>query len=110
MVEMYVPVAVAKQSEIEAAIDEVERSLAFDVVRIRYEIGEDWSGQWAIFFRVVLKDEAAKRRLREVANKVVWGLSRRLDFPSLGVFPYHNFRSVSEQAALQEEAWAPHAR
>jgi hypothetical protein len=103
---MYLPSASAKQSEIQAAINEVERSLAPDVVRIRYEIGEDWSGQWAIFFRVVLTDDAAKRRLRNVAAKVVWGLARQLDFPSMGVFPYHNFRSVSEQAALQEPAWA----
>ena len=103
---MQQPSAVTKQSEIQAAIDELERSLAPDVVRIRYEIGEDWSGQWAIFFRVVLMDEAAKRRLRDVATKVVWGLARQLDFPGMGVFLYHNFRSVSEQAALQEPAWA----
>lgn len=103
---MYLPPGLTRQSEIQAATHEVERSLAHDVVRIRYDISEDWSGQWAIFFRVVLTDDAAKQRLRDVANKVVWGLSRRLDFPSMGVFPYHNFRSVSEQAALQEEAWA----
>jgi hypothetical protein len=103
---MYVPSAVTKESEIQAAIREVERSLAPDVVRIRYEIGEDWSGQWAIFFRVVLADDAAEHRLRDVASTVVWGLARKLDFPSMGVFPYHNFRSVSEQAALQEPAWA----
>jgi hypothetical protein len=36
----------------------------------------------------------------------VWGLARQLDFPSMGVFLYHNFRSVSEQEALQEPAWA----
>lgn len=103
---MHVPAAVAKQSEILAAIREVERALAPDVVRIRYDIGEDWSGQWAIFFRVVLTDDAARRRLRDIANKVVWGLARRLDFPGMGVFPYHNFRSASEQAELREEAWA----
>jgi hypothetical protein len=103
---MYLPSAVTKQSEIQGAINEVERNLAPDVVRIRYEIGEDWSGQWAIFFRVVLTDDAAKHRLRDVAARVVWGLARQLDFPSMGVFPYHNFRSVSEQAALQEPAWA----
>jgi len=104
--EMYLPSAVAKQIEIQAAIDDVERNLGPDVVRIRYEIGEDWSGQWAIFFRIVLTDEAARRRLREVATKVVWGLAQRLDFPTMGVFPYHNFRSVSEQESLQEPAWA----
>jgi hypothetical protein len=103
---MYLPSAVTKQSEIQAAINTVERSLVPDVAHIRYEIGEDWSGQWAIFFRVVLSDDAAKRRLRDVATKVVWGLARQLDFPSMGVFPYHNFRSVSEQEALQEPAWA----
>jgi len=103
---MYLPSAVTKQAEIQAVIDEVERNLAPDVVRIRYEIGEDWSGQWAIFFRIVLTDEAAKRRLRDIATKVVWGLAQQLDFPAMGVFPYHNFRSVSEQEALQEPAWA----
>ena len=103
---MYLPSAVTKQSEIQAAIHQVERSLAPDVVRIRYEIGEDWSGQWAIFFRVVLSDDAAKRRLRDIAGKVVWGLAGQLDFPGMGVFPYHNFRSASEQEALQEPAWA----
>jgi hypothetical protein len=103
---MYSPSAVTKQSEIQAAISEVERNLAQDVVRIRYEIGEDWSDQWAIFFRIVLTDDAAKRRLRDVRARVVRGLARQLDFPAMGVIPYHNFRSLSEQAALQEPAWA----
>jgi hypothetical protein len=104
--EMNAPIAFTKQAEIQAAVEEVERNLAPDVVRIRFDIGEDWSGQWAIFFRVVLTDEAAKQRLREVASNVVWGLARQLDFSAMGVFPYHNFRSVSEQGALQEPAWA----
>jgi len=103
---MYLPSAVTKQREIDAAVSQVAADLAPDVVRIRYDIGEDWSSQWAIFFRIVLTDEAAKRRLRDVAAKVVWGLENRLDYPGMGVFPYHNFRSVSEQAMLQEEAWA----
>jgi hypothetical protein len=103
---MYAPPAVTRQSEIQLAIDGVVRNLSPDVVRIRYEIGEDWSGQWAVFFRVVLSDDAARHRLREVADKVAWGLARQLDFTAMGVFPYHNFRSVSEQDTLQEEAWA----
>lgn len=103
---MNLPSAVTKQAEIEAGIARVQQSIGPEVVRIRYEIGEDWSGQWAIFFRIVLTDDAARHRLRDVATKVVWGLSQQLDFPSMGVFPYHNFRSVSEQAMLQEPAWA----
>ncbi|HEY3742595.1 MAG TPA: hypothetical protein VGL53_22250 [Bryobacteraceae bacterium] len=103
---MLAPPAITKQAQIESAIERVQQSIGPDVVRIRYEIGEDWTGQWAIFFRVVLTDEAARRRLRDMRTKVVWGLARELDFPGLGVIPYHNFRSASEQAMLQEPAWA----
>ncbi|HEX7424016.1 MAG TPA: hypothetical protein VF311_09055 [Terriglobales bacterium] len=103
---MYLPIAVRKQPQIDAAVAEVAALLAPDVVHIRYEIGQDWSGQGAIFFRVLLSDEAGKKRLREVATQVVRHLADRLDFPALEVFPYHNFRSVSEQAVFREEAWA----
>jgi hypothetical protein len=103
---MYLPTIVSKRADVGSAVDEVARLMAPDVVHIRYEIGQNWSGQWAIFFRVLLSDEAGKRRLRSVATQVVWRLADRLDFSTLGVFPYHNFRSVSEQAVLREEAWA----
>jgi hypothetical protein len=103
---MYIPVIVTKEAEVEAAVTQVVRLLSPDVVYIRYEIGEDWRGDWAIFFRVILSDEAGRVRLRETATKVVSRLAEQLDFQSLGVFPYHNFRSVSEQAALREKAWA----
>jgi hypothetical protein len=103
---MNVPPAVTRRAEINAAAHQVEETLGPDVVRIRYEIGEDWSGEWAIFFRIVLTDDAAKQRLRDVADKVIRELDRQLDYPGLGAFPYHNFRSESEQAQLQEPAWA----
>jgi hypothetical protein len=103
---MYWPMTATKQPQIDAAVAEVATQLEPDVVHIRYEIGQDWSGQWAIFFRVLLSDDAGEKRLREVATQVVWRLADRLDFAALGLFPYHNFRSVSEQAVLREEAWA----
>jgi len=56
---MILPPAITKHAEIEAAIQNVQASIGPDVVRIRYEISQDWSGQWAIFFRVVLTDHAA---------------------------------------------------
>jgi hypothetical protein len=100
------PSAIAKHAEIDTAVTEVVGLLAPDVVRIRYEIGQDWSGDWAIHFRVILSDEAGHQKLRQVAKEVVRLLASRLDFPAMGVFPYHNFRTASEQAAIQEEAWA----
>jgi hypothetical protein len=106
MTRMIMPTAIAQQAKIDTAVRAVERALRPDVARIRYQIGEDWSGQWAIFFRVVLSDTAAKHRLRKVATDVALRLAERLDFQELGVYPYHNFRSESEQAVLREEAWA----
>lgn len=103
---MYPPLAATKQREIDEAIAGVVRELAPDVIRIRYDIGQDSTGDWAIFFRVILSDQAGQRKLRQVATEVVRLLENRLDFPSMGVFPYHNFRSASEQAQIQEEAWA----
>jgi hypothetical protein len=104
---MYLPMAVTMQQQINAAVAEVVRELAPAVQRINYEIARDWSGQWAIFFRVLLSDEASNRtHLRDVATKVVWRMSERLDLPGIGVFPYFDFRSQSEQAKLNEPAWA----
>jgi hypothetical protein len=104
---MYLPVAVTMQPQINAAVADLVRELSPAVQRINYEIAQDWSGQWAIFFRVLLSDEASNRsHLRDVATKVVWRMSEKLDLPGLGLFPYFDFRSQSEQAKLSEPAWA----
>ena len=102
---MFLPSPEVKQQVI-AVVSELVRSLAPDVVHIRYEIGEDWSGDAAIFFRILLSGDASRTRLRAVAKQVVISLDQRLDFESMGLRAYHNFRSVSEQNALREEAWA----
>ena len=90
-----------------AAVSEVVRLMAPAVVHIRYEVGEDWSGDWAIFFRVLLSDEASQgSNLRDVTTQVVERISELLDFTSMGIHAYYNFRSQSEQAELREPAWA----
>jgi hypothetical protein len=106
---MNFPSAITRKPEVNAAVSDIVRLLSPDVVHIRYDIDRDWSGDWAIFFRVLLSDEASKNRLSDVVSKVVWRLSERLDFPSMGLFPYHNFRSESEQAVLREESWEANA-
>ena len=45
-------------------------------------------------------------RLHEVTRQVSGRLDELVDFRSMGLFSYYNFRSVSEQDALREEAWA----
>lgn len=101
------PIATAKQPQINAAVAAVMRDLSpLGVRHIRYDIAEDWSGQLAIFFRVVLSDAASTERLRDVTTQVIWRMSEKLDLPNLGLFPHFDFRSESEQAALNEPEWA----
>jgi hypothetical protein len=100
-------VAVAKQQQVSEAINAVVAELDLAVQRINYEIAQDWDGRWAIFFRVLLSDEASSQsQLRGVAPSVVWRMSDKLDLPNLGLLPYFDFRSQSEQLARKEPAWA----
>ena len=95
------------QQEIASAIEKIVRDLAPDVVRIRFELGDDWSGDPAVFFRIVLSDKASNpRRLREITHKVSDQILKELDLYAFGLLPYFSYRSASEQAELKEPAWA----
>jgi hypothetical protein len=102
------PAGVLRQTEIAQAVAEVERLLAPDVVRIRYEITTDWQDEWAVYFRVVLQDEVfnIKGRLSQIRDQLKQELDHRVDFDALGLLRYHKFRSASDQARVREEAWA----
>jgi hypothetical protein len=100
---MLLPSGIVQETQINAAITDVCRQLAPDVVRIRFDFGPDWSGDDAIFFRILISDEAGKARLRETVARTMGMLESALDFT--GLFVYHNVRSVSEQAKLREKSW-----
>jgi hypothetical protein len=65
-----------------------------------------WTGAPAIFFRIVLSDNACRNHLRQTSQRVAATVFQKVKPVELGLQPYFNFRSVSEQADLQEEAWA----
>jgi hypothetical protein len=77
------------------------------VVNLRFAIENDWSGEPAIFFRITLSDEAARREvLSQTSRRVRDLIKQRLDpIGQWGLIPYFNFRSQSEQAALKEEVF-----
>ncbi len=99
------PLAIASKTEFDQAVSEVVQEMAPDVVYIRHNIAQDWSGDWAVYFRVIISDEAGRTRLREVTTKVEKFLESRLKPLSMGLLSYYNFRGVSEQAVLREESW-----
>lgn len=100
--------AFAQQAQLDDAVSELKPMLGSDVVTLRYTLGQDWSGEPAIFFRVVLSERASRRdQLRSSTNQIENAIMQRLQpLEEWGVLPYFSFRSLSEQAALQEEAWA----
>lgn len=90
----------------EEQIEQIAKDLAPDVVRIRFNLGLDWSEHPAIYFRVVLSDAAAESdRLIEVTRKVRTRLSNDLGLSESDLLSYFNFRSQSEQAQLKEASW-----
>ncbi len=104
---MIVPTGIVRQAELAADVAAVGQELAPDVVRIRYDIGPDWSDEWSIFFRIVLSDDASREeRLAEVTRRATSRLLKEVKPAELGLLPYFSFRSQSEQEMLQEEAWA----
>jgi hypothetical protein len=87
-------------------VDQVARELAPDVVRIRLRIAEDWSGHPAMYFRVILSDEASRKDgLADVTGRVKEKVFDELGLAALAHIPYFRFRSESEQATLQDAAW-----
>ena len=100
--------AFAQQAQLDQAIDQLKQMLGPDVVRLRYALGQDWTGESAIFFRIVLSDRASRRdQLRNSTSQIETAIVQHLQpLEQWGVLPYFNYRSQSEQTVLQEEAWA----
>jgi hypothetical protein len=102
-----VPRGFVDQTLIASGVKRAAAALSPDVVRIRYSLGEDWSGDPSIFFRVVLSDDASREtRLRETTRRAATEILKEVAVEELGLQYYFNFRSLSEQASFNEEAWA----
>jgi hypothetical protein len=102
------PTSLQKKPQINAAVAEVLKEFSPSVKYIRFDVGQDWTGEWALFFRVMLSDDVSRNgQLGDIANRVMWRTTDRLDLPNLGMFPYFNFRSESEQAKLRDPDWDP---
>ena len=87
-------------------LDGIATERAPDVVRIRFNVARDWSEDPAIYFRVVLADDASRRdRLADVTGRVRAKLFNELVLESLDPIPYFRFRSQSEQVSLQDPGW-----
>jgi hypothetical protein len=103
-----VPPAFTQQSLFQAAVARAAQRLAPDVVDVIPTLGDDWRGEPAVFFMVILSDAASRRdRLLRVTNQASTFIVHEVQpLEQWGVLPYFNFRSQSEQATINQHALA----
>jgi hypothetical protein len=105
---VFIARAFAQPAQLDEVIAELKPTLGPDVVRLKYTLGQDWSGEPAIFFQIVLSDRASRRdKLHDATNQIENEIMQRLQpLEEWGVLPYFSYRSLSEEAVLQEAPWA----
>ena len=71
-------------------------------------LGNDWSGEPAVFFMVILSNQSSQRdQLLRVTNQVSNTMVQMVQpLEKWGVLPYFNFRSEAEQAQLNRQPLA----
>ena len=106
---MYVPTGSVNQAQLAQSANAAIRSLnSQEVAHVAYSIGDDSTGDPAIFFRIVLTDEASREdRLADVAGRVESTLFNSIrPIENWGLTPYFSFRSFSEQRMLNDPGWS----
>jgi hypothetical protein len=105
---VYLPRAFAQQPLFQAAVNRAAQRLAPDLVDIIPTLGDDWRGEPAVFFMVILTDASSRReQLLRVTNQVSTSITQQVQpLEKWGVLPYFNFRSESEQASINQHALA----
>jgi hypothetical protein len=92
--------AFLQQAQFAAAVAEVERQLYPDALRIRFTVDEDWTGDPAVHFRILLPDEVCESgKILPATRKIREKIEKDIDpMEEWGVMPYYRYRGASEQA------------
>ena len=91
---------------VERALESVQPQFPDEIVGIRKDFDEDWSGELSLYVKVVLTDEASNpNTLGVVTDKIRRAIDSVVNPEQYGMFAYVNFRSKSEQTELKDPAW-----
>jgi hypothetical protein len=104
----FVATGIVAQAELERHIAKAVKKLGKDAVHVNYSLGMDWTDEPALFFRVVLTDAASREDgLVDVTERIRAAIDQEVrPYERWGLASHFNFRSASEQKALQDPAWA----
>lgn len=92
--------------KVEAALRKLKRNK--DIVSVAYSFDNDWTGDPAVYFRIVLSDEAAREEnLMKITPGIKTKLIEELGFftANLPFIPYFSFRSASEYRESGDRGW-----
>ena len=101
-----IPSVFLDRAQVEKRIENAKRKLGPEVVHAFHSLGTDWGGDAALYFRIVLTDEASKEeKLGDVTQKISTLLADEVRPYELGLIDYCSFRSQSENDALRDPGW-----
>lgn len=92
---MHIPTRWIDSAEVDKAVGEFLKTLGPEVVRVRYNIGEDWTGDPALYFRIVLAGgvSADRKSFSDAAQRIRDTLFERLKpLEMWGPSPHASFR------------------
>src|ERR1700691_6280510 len=89
-------------------VDEVAKKFPDEVVRIRHTFSRDWDGDPAIYFRILLTDQARRgHRLSQltelIGNILVDDLALYEQFSEYS--RYFSYRTKTEQDEIKDPEW-----
>jgi|SRR5271166_672360 len=90
-------------------VDEVAKKFPGEIARIKHSFSQDWDGDPAIYFKILVTDEALVRHpLLELTHRIKDALIKDLALftSEYSVYiPYFNFRTKAEQDRLKDPQW-----
>jgi hypothetical protein len=97
---------IAQLENLGQQVSDTARDFPGEVIGIQYSISHDWNSDPAIFFRVLLSDNASRpETLPDVTGRVTEKLFDNLHLRDSDYTPYFNFRSKREQEKLKDPEW-----
>jgi len=90
-------------------VDDVAKKFPDVVVRIRHSFSRDWDGDPAIYFRIVVTDDAEQRYpLPQLTSRIEDALIEDLALfkSEYSVYiPYFTYRTKADQDRLKDQEW-----
>jgi len=103
---IFTAAGLVNEGAIESAVRKVEKEFSPDVVRINHSFGEDVVEAPAVFFRILVRDEAAPiARLKVLDKRISIALRNEARTDENDLHAYFNYRTVSEQQELRDPSW-----